>query len=119
MSAKTNPVSSIAPAAIAKTPSRKLEGLDRYVLDARAQLIPASDTGEHITVKILIGAALMSHKAPALEALRVFELAEKIRHSETNVDLAESEHALLKSIVEKNEAGWNAIMLAQVYRLLV
>lgn len=96
---------------------KKIEGLGEVVKQVTGD---AMRTGTDIlTIRSGFATSLMMHKASAIESLRVLELAKKVWAADGSIELEDSEHALLKQVVEANPAGFYATVLAQIYLKVV
>lgn len=95
-----------------------IDKLDAVVFNAAGKPVAYVDgEGEtEMTLKDGLVAQLQHHSCGAVEAIKIFLLAEKVRGSSGEVVLDEHEHALMKKIVEANPAKLFAVVLAQVYR---
>lgn len=92
-------------------------GLKKSVLLHSGKPMFVAETNEPLTIGFAIANMLANKRTNGLEALRLYELTEKILKAGDQISLEESDYALVKSVVEENTTGFTAYTYAQIYRL--
>ena len=101
---------------------KKISGLDEVVkqLDGSKFLfLDSTKIPKELTIKLALSVELASMKTSAVESLAILELGLKLMHAGNELELEDSEFALVKKAVESNPNEYVAIIVGQLYKKLM
>lgn len=91
-----------------------VRAVDDVLQDALGNEAKTSE-GTPLTLSLALLLTLANLQVGASQSLQVYELVQRLRKIEGNLDVTESEWALLKDALDKNPLKFNAVILAQLY----